>query len=156
MGLFDHLRAPLVENVSGDVAFRDPFLRLLDELSVRRPGSRTLADLLMKECLVALLRRICKSGECREPWLAALENPHLSKAISAMLDRPENSFTLEQLANLAGMSRARFAERFKEAFGRTAMAFLKELRLNRAARLLETTAPRFTRSASTPNPTVGA
>lgn len=139
MGLFDHLRAPLVENVSGDVAFRDPFLRLLDELSVRRPGSRTLADLLMKECLVALLRRICKSGECREPWLAALENPHLSKAISAMLDRPENSFTLEQLAGLAGMSRAKFAERFKEAFGRTAMAFLKELRLSRAARLLETT-----------------
>ena len=37
------------------------------------------------------------------------------------------------------MSRAKFAERFKEAFGRTAMAFLKELRLSRAARLLETT-----------------
>jgi len=139
MGLFDHLRAPLVENVSGAVAFRDPFHRLLDELSAQRPGSKALADLLMKECLVELLRRICETGECREPWLVALENPHLSKAIGAMLDRPENRFTLEQLADVAGMSRASFAERFKKAFGRTAMDFLKELRLGRAARLLETT-----------------
>lgn len=56
-----------------------------------------------------------------------------------MLDRPEDPFTLEQLASIAGMSRASFAEQFKKAFGRTAMGFLKELRLRRAARLLETT-----------------
>lgn len=139
MGLFDHLQAPLVQNVSNDVAFRDPFHRLLDELSAQRPGAKALADLLMKECLVELLRRICETGECREPWLAALESPRLSKAIGAMLDRPEDPFSLEQLADIAGMSRASFAERFKKAFGRTAMEFLKELRLRRAARLLETT-----------------
>jgi AraC family transcriptional activator of mtrCDE len=139
MGLFDHLRAPLVENVSDDVAFRDPFYRLLDELSAQRPGAKALADLLMKECLVELLRRICKTGECREPWLVALDSPRLSKVIGVMLDRPEDPFTLERLADVAGMSRASFAEQFKKAFGRTAMDFLKELRLRRAAQLLEAT-----------------
>lgn len=37
------------------------------------------------------------------------------------------------------MSRSAFAQRFKATFGRSAMDFLKELRLQRAARLLPTT-----------------
>ena len=39
----------------------------------------------------------------------------------------------------AGMSRSAFAQRFKATFGRSAMDFLKELRLQRAAQLLPTT-----------------
>jgi transcriptional regulator GlxA family with amidase domain len=92
----------------------------------------------MKECLVSLLRRQCESGECRAPWLAALEHPQLSQALSAMMDRPAAPFTLEGLAEIAGMSRAAFAERFKQAFERTPMEFLRDVRLRLAARLLTT------------------
>ena len=135
-GLFDYLRAPLVENVAHDAAFEQPFRRLLDELSAPSAGTKTLSEILMKECLIALLRRHCERGECRAPWLAALEHPRLAAAIGAMLDRPARPFTLESLAEIAGMSRAAFAERFKAAFARTPMAFLKDIRLRRAADLL--------------------
>lgn len=138
-GLFDYLRAPLVERVADDPAFRDPFHRLLDELAAPRPGTRALAETLLKQCLIALLRRHAEGGECRVAWLAALAQPQLKLALSAMLDRPGEAHTLEGLAGLAGMSRAVFAERFKEAFDRTAMDFLKEVRLRRAAHLLSAT-----------------
>lgn len=138
-GLFDYLSVPLVESVADDATFRDPFRRLLDELASPMPGTRVLAQILMKECLIALLRRHCRSGECEVSWLAALEHPRLGKAISAMLNAPERPFTLQSLAEIAGMSRAAFAERFKEAFGRTAMDLLKEIRLRRAAHMLVST-----------------
>jgi len=139
VGLFDHLRTPLVHDISGDAEFRDPLHRLLDELAAPRPGTRTMAEILMKECLVVLLRRYSQGGDCRVPWLVALDHPRLGAAISAMLDRPEAGHTLQSLAETAGMSRAAFARRFKEAFGRTVMDFLKEIRLRHAARLLRAT-----------------
>jgi AraC-like DNA-binding protein len=136
-GLFDYLREPLVVSVADDTTFREPFHQLLGEVATPKPGTRVLAEMLMKQCLIALLRRQSDAaGECHAPWLAALWNPALGRAISAILDRPDAGHTLESLGDVAGMSRAAFAERFKEAFDRTPMDFLKEVRLRRAARLL--------------------
>ena len=135
-GLFDYLRAPLVESVAEDAAFRAPFQRLLDELAAPRPGTRVLAETLMKQCLIVLLRRHCESGRIEVPWLAAHAHPRLGRVIEAMLDHPERPCGLQDLAEIAGMSRAAFAERFRSVFGRSPMAFLKSLRLRKAADLL--------------------
>ena len=43
------------------------------------------------------------------------------------------------LAERAGMSRSAFADRFSEGFGKGPMEFLRDIRLNHAARLLEQT-----------------
>lgn len=138
-GLFDYLREPLVESVGDEAAFRDAFRLLLAELAHPSPGTAELARTLMKQCLIVLLRRHCERGECRVPWLAALEHREFGRVVSAMLDRPEARHSLQSLADLAGMSRAAFAARFRQAFGRPPMQFLKEVRLRRAARLLATT-----------------
>ncbi len=140
VGLFDYLRAPLVESVAESQMFRHAFRQLLDELGAPGPGTRALAETLMKQCLIVLLRRHVESGRCRAPWLVALEHPRLGRAVSAMFERPAAPHTLEGLAEAAGMSRAAFAERFRKSFGRSPMAFLRELRLCRAARLLAETA----------------
>ena len=55
------------------------------------------------------------------------------------MEAPEANHTLESLGEAAGMSRGTFAERFREAFGRTAIDCLKEIRLRRAAHLLTST-----------------
>lgn len=86
-----------------------------------------------------MLRRYCESGHCQVAWLSALEDHRLARAVEQMLDDPGHRFTLELLAETAGMSRSAFAQRFKDAFGRSTMDFLKELRLQRAAQLLHTT-----------------
>jgi AraC-like DNA-binding protein len=138
-GLFDHLRQPLVVSVAGDTSFREPFRRLLDELAAPLPGTRALAEILMKECLISLLRRYCTSQEQRIPWFAAIEDPRLGKAVEVMLEQPQMPCTLHYLAEIAGMSRTTFSERFKEAFGCTANDFLKDIRVRRGAHLLIST-----------------
>jgi transcriptional regulator GlxA family with amidase domain len=96
--------------------------------------------MLMKQCLIALLRGHSETtGECFVPWLAALGDRSLGRALATMLDTPEANHTLESLGDIAGMSRGAFAERFKAAFGRTAIDCLKEIRLRRAADLLTST-----------------
>ncbi len=137
-GVFDHMRAPLFESVADDTSFREPFARLLSELGAPGPGTKALAEALMKQCLISLLRRQGAAGD-DAPWLATLGKPALERAISAMLDSPEAPHTLQSLADTAGMSRAAFAEQFKQSFGRTAMDFLKEIRLRRAGQLLRGT-----------------
>ncbi len=138
--LFDYLREPLIENVAEDRTFREPFHHLLEELSDPKPGTKVLAEMLMKQCLIALLRSQSETtGACHVPWLAALGDRALGRALAAMLDEPESNHTLESLGEIAGMSRGIFAERFKAAFGRTAIDCLKEIRLRRAAHLLTAT-----------------
>ena len=140
VALFDYLREPLIQSVAQDRSFREPFRNLLEELSDPKPGTKVLAEMLMKQCMIAFLRGQSEtSGECFVPWLAALGDRALGRALAAMLDAPGKDHTLESLGELAGMSRGVFAERFKEAFGRTAIDCLKEIRLRQAAHLLTAT-----------------
>ncbi len=138
-GLFDYLPEPIVESFADDDPIRRAFEQLLAELAEPQPGSAAMTEMLMKECLVLLLRRHCAGGECRVPWLSALEDERLGATLAAMLDAPDKPHTVERLADLAGMSRASFAQHFTAAFGRPPMDFLREIRLRRAAALLRET-----------------
>ena len=53
-----------------------------------------------------------------------------------ILEHPEGPHTVESLAALAGMSRSAFARTFLEAFGRTPIDYVRDVRLRRGARLL--------------------
>ena len=70
------------------------------------------------------------------PWLAALEDPQLASVIDAMLQQPEQPHTVESLATIAHMSRSSFARRFAECFDRPPMDYCRDVRLRRAAQLL--------------------
>lgn len=135
-GLFDYLREPIVVPPDAGGQFSRAFESLLDELSDPKPGGDMLVRALMQQCLVLVLRHHCESGECRVPWLVALEDERLGRAVQAMLDKPAAPHTVERLADTAGMSRSAFADHFRAAFGRAPIDFLKEIRLNHAARLL--------------------
>lgn len=138
-GLFDLLREPIVEPFDARHPIHHAFQALLAELSAPRFASTALAETLMKQCLLFALRRLAERKDARLPWLAALEDPRLAAAVDAMLDRPEEGHNVEGLAELAGMSRSAFCDRFARAFGRPPHAFLSENRLRRAARFLQTT-----------------
>lgn len=139
-GLFDHLHEPLVVDAADDASIRAPLSHFVEELAAPRPGTRVLAEILMKQCLIELLRRETKTAkENYAPWIAAAGHPELGRAIAAISDRPEADHTLQNLADIAGMSRATFAEQFRRAFGRTPMDYVKEIRLRRAARFLAAT-----------------
>ncbi len=63
--------------------------------------------------------------------------PQMRTTFEAVLDQPAKPFSLEGLAEMAGMSRSVFAKRFHDGFGRTPMDYVREVRLRSGARLLD-------------------
>jgi AraC-like DNA-binding protein len=139
VNLFDYLDRPLVVRFTADDVLRRCTAQFMDEMLAERLGRRAMAATLLRELLILTLRRCCGRGHLREAWLAALDDPRLVRALAAMRDRPEHTFTVAELAELAGMSRTVFAARFMEALARPPFEFLTQLRLERAAQLLTST-----------------
>jgi transcriptional regulator GlxA family with amidase domain len=98
------------------------------------PGS----DLVMARLSDALLvRALRQHAETAPPgWLAALADPPLSAALSALHADPAAPWTLAALARTAGLSRATFAARFAATVGVPPMRYLLDLRMHQARTLL--------------------
>ncbi len=135
-GLIDLLRNPLVIDVSTSPTTRRAMQALISEMTRPRTGRRAMIRALLLQCMIEMLRARLEAGDPNVLWLGALADPGLWNALRAMLDDPGAPHSLERLADAAGMSRSRFAERFQNAYGRAPMTFLRELRLARAAQLL--------------------
>ena len=134
-----HLDGPVVESFADTRSLRDVLQAVLAEFAAPAVGTRALTSALLKQCLVLLLRRRSATPDGVAPWPPVLGDPRLAKAVLAMLERPAEPHSLGDLADLAGMSRSAFAGRFSAVLGRPPIEFLREVRLRRAARLLETT-----------------
>ena len=68
--------------------------------------------------------------------LAGLAEPRLAKAIQAIHTQPAHAWSVETLATVAGMSRARFAASFSTIVGLTPGGYLSEWRIGIAQTLL--------------------
>lgn len=69
-------------------------------------------------------------------WLAALRDPPLARALSALHARVAHPWTTEQLADEALLSRSAFAERFARTLGVPPMTYLTRWRMLVAAQRL--------------------
>jgi len=139
MDLFTSLGKPLVVHFSGADGLRDQFVMLLAETAQPGIGSRVLTDALLKQCLVLALRRWIEHDPSPLPWLAAMADTRLSRALQAMFEQPAVAYTVDSLALIAGMSRSAFASAFRRAFGQSPMSLVKLMRLRRAGEILITT-----------------
>lgn len=137
--LFGGLSAPIIEHFDGPEGLRDQFIILLAESARPMIGTRALTEALLKQCLILLLRRMIQRGTAPLPWMVAMTDDRLARALRAILERSSDPFTVETLATIAGMSRSSFAARFIQAFGQTPMSLLRAARLRRARELLVTT-----------------
>lgn len=139
LGLFELFRTPLIAHFPHDSVLHRSFELMLAE--VARPGLATQAmtEVLMKHCLIVLLRQHLTGAPETSPLLIAMQEPRLARAVLAVLERPGAPYSVEGLAVLAGMSRASFADRFSQMFGQAPMDFVQRVRLRIAARLLTTT-----------------
>lgn len=109
------------------------------EMKIEEPGYELVASRLADVLFVHALRRHVKENPCQAGWLRAVADPQLGEAFRAMHARPEDAWTVESLAHLAGMSRSAFAARFKEVLGVAPLAYLTSWRMHRATVLLTTT-----------------
>lgn len=135
-GLFDHLHEVLAVDLSDSPQVQASFQGILAEQTLPGPGSRAMKSALLNQCLVHLFRHLLSDSDCPFPWLTALRDERLGRAVDRILKDPAAHHTVDSLADAASMSRSVFAERFTDAFGRSPMNLLHLIRMQRAALLL--------------------
>lgn len=128
----------IVERASGSASAVSAILDMLDlEAHHARPGSEAvnarLAELLVIE---AIRFQILTAGKDQTGWLAALADLRLGRALSAFHADVARPWTVAQLAEIAGMSRAAFAAAFASMSGYAPNAYLRAWRLTLARKRL--------------------
>ncbi|NNH73489.1 AraC family transcriptional regulator [Nocardia uniformis] len=108
------------------------------ELDNPRMGSHGIVPALIDSLLLYILRAWIEEQPESESvgWAAALRDPAVAPALSAMHEDPSAAWTVQSLADRAGLSRAAFAKRFAAMVGEPPLAYLTRWRLTTAARLL--------------------
>ena len=109
---------------------------LFREASEQHCGRQAVLDRFIEVIFIQVLRDLMDQQRLQVGLLAGLAEPRLAKAINAMHGDPAHNWSLEELAATAGMSRARFAVRFRDIVGMTPGAYLAEWRLGVAQSLL--------------------
>jgi transcriptional regulator GlxA family with amidase domain len=109
---------------------------LVGEAFAEGGGRQTALDRLFEYLLILIVRHVVASGAVSTGVLAGLADPRLAKALTAMHEAPKKPWKLEDLAQIAGMSRTRFAEHFRKLVGRTPIDYLTLWRMTVARRLL--------------------
>lgn len=118
-------------------AWLDTAMQLLvGESASDMAGKACFLDRVTELFFIQIIRMHMDEVKDKKNYFAALGDRHISIAIKLMHEQPEHPWTLETLAKQSGMSRARFAKRFKELVGMTAMSYLTTCRMLQAKRLI--------------------
>jgi AraC-like DNA-binding protein len=114
-----------------------PTLQLLfAEAFVDSPGRQVALDRLFEYLFVLLIRSAMNARLIDSGILMGLSDPRLGRAIEGMHKHPETSWSLDELAQRAGMSRARFAAHFRQIVGMTPFDYLTNWRIGIAQTML--------------------
>jgi AraC-like DNA-binding protein len=131
-GMLLGLLPPIVHirKESDQAALRWSVERMRQELRERQPGGALIAQHLAHMMLVQALRlHLAEEAAAGVGWFFALADKQLSAAINAIHADPAQRWTLQALAERAGMSRSSFAQRFKEKVGESPMEYLTRWRM---------------------------
>lgn len=109
----------------------------ISEIGPEQPGFRFLATQAAQLFLAHVVRSYSQdSSMASSGRMKGLSEPRISKSIEAIHDAPGTHWTVEQLAQMSGMSRAVFALRFHQIMGVTPMDYLRSWRMHLARREL--------------------
>jgi AraC-like DNA-binding protein len=119
-------------------ALHNTMQALASEMAEQAPGSDAVATRLAEVLFIQALRAHIASGVGwrNKGWLRAIFDPQMGTALSAIHDRVNTPWTVESLAEAAGMSRTAFAVRFKELLGQPPLEYVTEWRMQKAMQLL--------------------
>jgi len=110
---------------------------MFDEAFADHNGRQAVLDRLCEVLMIRLMRHCIDQGLTQGGTLAGLADARLAKTIAAIHADPAQERDLSSMAVLAGMSRARFAVRFREVTGETPADYLASWRVMTAQGLLK-------------------
>jgi len=135
--VFDRMNSPIVESFAAKDRLDQKLKDAVAELISQEVGSGAMSAALMKQVLVSVLRRSLASQNLWVERFSILKDPQVARAFADMVARPGSPHTVLTLSHTSGLSRSAFMVRFREAFGTSPMAVLRQIRMRHAATLLE-------------------
>jgi AraC family transcriptional activator of mtrCDE len=137
LDILGNLPTPLIEQF-GEVDRLDFSIKTaLSELIGHQVGARAMTASLIKQVLITVLRRSFTSSERWIERFSILNDLQIARAYAGMVAEPGASHTIESLARAAGLSRSSFMQRFTKLIGSSPLVVLRQLRMKKAAGLLE-------------------
>lgn len=110
-----------------------PFLMV--EVTDNEPGAALMISRIIDVMVIRALRTWVQRGQS-SGWLGGLSDPRIARVLKVMHERPLRRWSVETLADTAGMSRSNFCERFVALVGRSPLRYQNEWRLNLARDML--------------------
>ncbi|MFM0632776.1 AraC family transcriptional regulator [Paraburkholderia xenovorans] len=153
-GQFDmdrHLALPALRALPQAVSLRagmepgcsplsDTLRMLRNEVETPNFGNQIVVRNLLSSLFVYFMRDWAEAtSSAANDWFSALRSPHMTRVLARIHEAPELAWTLEDLANEAGLSRATFVRNFSNSVGESPHGYLMRWRMGIAARLLEQT-----------------
>ncbi|MFJ2363791.1 AraC family transcriptional regulator [Pseudomonas sp. NPDC087697] len=153
-GQFDmdlHLALPALRALPQAVSLRagmepgcsplsDTLRMLRNEVETPNFGNQIVVRNLLSSLFVYFMRDWAEAtSPAANGWFAALRSPHMTRVLARIHEAPERAWTLEELAEEAGLSRAAFVRNFSSSVGESPHGYLMRWRMGIAARLLEQT-----------------
>lgn len=120
-----------------DQALVSTLEQMTAEVATPRIGSSTLLARLADVVIVRALRLWMEDNAGGSTgWLAAMRDPQIGRALTAIHRRPGDAWTVDALARIAALSRSAFSERFVPLLGTSPGRYIAQWRMQLAAGLL--------------------
>ena len=142
---FDSNRAnPVLEALPEVVVLRaeehpeDGWLDLLlqfmkHEAQREAPGMNMVIDRLSEVLFLFILRALMERHDQSPEFLRAFADPAIARSLGAIHAQPGDPWSLEQLAEVAALSRTAFVNRFRKLVGITPATYLAQYRMDQAS-----------------------
>jgi AraC-like DNA-binding protein len=106
---------------------------LQQELTQQALGSESIVYGLLDVMFVLLMRSLVqRQGQEQPCWSQSIQDPQVQKAVQALHEDCARQWSLEALAQHAGLSRTSLAERFRKTMGNTPLNYLRTVRMQKA------------------------
>ncbi len=160
VGFPDQERHPLFSILPQLIHIRDndpaisPWLKLtlrafIEESMSCRSGWHITATRVSEVLLIQMIRAHIQMHMGNDAnWIAGLFDPQIGTVLLAILRAPGEDWSLERLADLAAMSRSRFASRFTTIVGTAPMTHVTHVRMHAAVKALTTPGARVSAVAA--------
>ena len=109
---------------------------VIDEAAKEKSGSSVIVNKLGEILFIHTLRALIEKNNLKTGFMAAMQDERISKVLKEIHTHPENDWQLEKLAQIAGMSRTSFINRFKSLIGDTPFNYVTQWRILQAKELL--------------------
>jgi transcriptional regulator GlxA family with amidase domain len=106
--------------------------RIFEEARAEQPARAVMIERLVDLLFIEAIRSYLVSQPQSTGLFAALRDPQIGRALTAMHADAERAWTVEEIAATAAMSRSAFASRFQAMLGQSPLGYLTAWRMQLA------------------------